>query len=224
MRCRRAQEYLSEYIDGTLQPDREAALLRHVEQCADCRALLRDFEAIIGEARGLERLVPPDSAWLKIRAGIEQSGRLKPEPAFFRFRPRLATAAVTVVVLVALLGLLHFRPWQSRLSAEEAAVDKVTLTKLDEAERYYEQAVGALNEALAAQRGSLDPEVTRVFETNLAVVDASIETCRKAVRRDPRDLQAQYALLASYKNKVQLMTDLIAARRSSYPQARRRSS
>jgi hypothetical protein len=35
------------------------------------------------------------------------------------------------------------------------------------------------------------------------------------VRRDPRDLEAQYALLDSYKEKVQLMTGFISARRAS---------
>ena len=229
MRCGRARRYISDYVDGVLAPELRDALRRHTDECAECHRLLQDFEAMACEAKGLERLSPPDGAWLKIRSSLREakareaaSGRAARaytsffKPLFPRLRlvPAMATVAATVV-LVAAVGILYLQPWQTTMSAEEAAVDSFTLTKLDEAETHYEEAVKALNEALAAQQSDLDPEVTEVFETNLALVDASIQTCREAVRRDPRDLEAQYALLDSYKEKVQLMTGLISARRAS---------
>ncbi len=228
MRCGRARRYISEYVDGTLAPERLDQLHRHTDKCAECRRLLHDFQAMAREARGLERLTPPDRVWLNIRAGLRdakaretaasRAARARTSvfrPAFPRpsFVPALAAAAA--VILVVSLGILYLQPWQTATSAEKAALDSLTLTKLDEAEEHYEQAVIALNEALSAQRGSLDPEVTRVFETNLALVDASIEDCQRAVRRNPSDLEAQYALLSSYKEKVQLMTGFISVRRAS---------
>ncbi|MBN1504551.1 MAG: zf-HC2 domain-containing protein [Candidatus Eisenbacteria bacterium] len=229
MRCGRARRYISDYVDGALAPELRDALRRHTDKCAECRRLLQDFQAMAQEARQLERLTPPDDAWLKIRASLREpkareAGESRTERSnasllgslFPRLRlaPALVTAAATVVVVLA-VGVLYLQPWQTATSAEKAAVDSFTLTKLDEAERHYEQAVKALNEALAAQRGDLDSEVTKVFETNLAVVDASIQACRQAVRHDPRDLEAQYALLDSYKEKVRLMTEFISLRRES---------
>jgi tetratricopeptide (TPR) repeat protein len=190
--------------------------------------MLEDFRAMTREAKGLERLTPPDRVWLNIRASLRDakardtaaSRDAKARTSVFRpafprpsFVPAMAAAAA--VILVVSLGILYLKPWQTAPSAEKAAVDNLTLTKLDEAEQHYEQAVRALNEALSAQRGSLDADVTRVFETNLALVDVSIRTCQEAVRRDPRDLEAQYALLSSYKEKVQLMTGFISARRTA---------
>jgi tetratricopeptide (TPR) repeat protein len=224
MRCGRARKYISEYVDGTLSPERQDWLRRHTDQCAGCRRLLQDFQTMACEAKELERLSPPDDAWLRIRAGIREARAgearaARKSTSVFRpvfLRPRLvpAMAAAAAVILVAAAGILYLQPWQKAMSAKEAAVDSFTLTKLDEAEGHYEEAVKALNEALSAQKGDLDPEVARVFETNLALVDASIKTCQQAVRRDPRDLEAQYALLDSYKEKVQLMTGLISARRA----------
>jgi tetratricopeptide (TPR) repeat protein len=228
MRCGRARRHISEYVDGTLSPERQDWLRRHTDKCAGCRQLLRDFQAMACEAKELERLSPPDDAWLRIRAGIREARARETRPgraartdtSIFRpvfLRPRLvpAMAAAAAVVLVAAVGFLYLQPWQTTMSAEKMAVDSFTLTKLDEAEKHYEEAVKALNEALSAQKGDLDPEVAKVFETNLALVDASIRTCQQAVRRDPRDLEAQYALLDSYREKVQLMTGFISARRAS---------
>ncbi len=226
MRCGRAQRYISEYVDGTLSPERQDWLKRHIDRCADCRRLLQDFQAMAREAQSFERLSPPDETWLKIRAGVREARAREAEaarrartkapvfgPVFVRPRLVPAFAAAAVVVLVAATGILYFQPWHTAVSADKAAVDSFTLVKLDEAEKYYEQSVKSLNEALAAQKGILDPEVKKAFETNLTLVDASIKTCQQAVRRDPRDLEAQYALLDSYKEKVQLMTGLIMARR-----------
>ncbi len=228
MRCGRARRYISENVDGTLAPERSESLLRHTDKCDECRRLLRNFQAIAHEAKGLERLEPPDSVWRNISARLRDAKASEVGPAraprthasIFRPafpRPRLvpALAAAAVLVIVASLGVVYFQPWQKAQSAEKAAVDDLTLSKLDEAEKHYELSVRALNEALSAQRGRLDPEVTRVFEDNLALVDASIKTCSRAVRRDPRDLEAQYALLDSYREKVQLMTGFISARRAS---------
>ena len=226
MRCGRARKYISEYVDGTLSPERQDWLRRHADKCAGCRQLLRDFQTMACEAKELERLSPPDDAWLRIRAGIREAkareaGAARINTSVLRpvfLRPRLVPAMATVaatIILVAVVGILYLRPWQTAMPADKAAVDSFTLAKLDEAEKHYEESVKALNEALSAQRGDLDPEVARVFETNLALVDASIKTCQQAVRRDPRDLEAQYALLDSYREKVQLMTGFIYARRES---------
>jgi len=228
MRCGRARKYISEYVDGTLSPERQEWLRRHADKCAGCRQLLRDFQAMAREAKELERLSPPDDAWLGIISDVREAKAREKQSALpartstsvFRpvfMRPRLvpAMAAAAAVLLVAAVGILYLHPWQPAMSAEKAAVDSFTLAKLDEADRHYREAVQALDEALSAEKGELDPEVAKVFETNLALVNASIKTCRLAVRRDPRDLEAQYALLDSYKQKIQLMTEFISAKRAS---------
>lgn len=89
------------------------------------------------------------------------------------------------------------------MSPEER--EAFTLAKLDEAQGHYEQAVRALGEAFAAQKGELDPQVAELFERNLAVIDATIQACRAAVRAEPDDLEARNYLLAAYTQKVALL-------------------
>lgn len=238
MKCSRAQKYISEYVDGLLNPKQEASLRRHIEECSDCRGMLEDFQAAIQEAKDLTRPVPSDrvleNALIRFRdergaghvrdLGAKQvSGPLLSLFRFDRWPGRLvASAAVlaTAVILLMTVGIPHYHPWSYRSSRssqelERAAIDQLTLMKLDEAQRHYEQAIKALSDATIAQNGNLDTEVKRVFQANLALVEKSIQDCRQAVKRDPRNMEAQNALMASYNDKVELMTELIAAESSS---------
>lgn len=224
MRCRLAKKHISEYVDGALEAGRLPALKAHLAGCAACRAILDDLREIAGQAKDLAPLVPPDRVWLKIRAGLrERRAASQESPARFpalsrpRYGFRFAAASAAALLLVA-GGLLVFQPWKpglTPLDAEKAALNQKTMDKLSEAEWYYNQAIKALREAVESQRGSLDPEVAVVFDANLQIVDASIEACRQAVRRDPRDIRTQNALLASYGEKVQILTDWVSAQKSA---------
>src|SRR4030042_8975 len=85
------------------------------------------------------------------------------------------------------------------------AGEKYTLAKLDEAERYYQQAIKSLSEAFAAEKGGLAPQVVELFDRNLSVIDATIQACRRAVLEEPDDLEARNYLLAAYTQKVTLL-------------------
>jgi anti-sigma factor RsiW len=216
MRCSRIQKYISEYIDGTLDAGREEYVRRHLEGCRDCREFLEDLRGIVGEARGLEKLAPPDSVWLSIRTHLlrersrERTGEATARPVFSLAPSPLhfAVAAALCVVTVMAVVLFYSEPWNKGVPpVERTALDHQTLAKLSEAEWHYEQAIKALSEVVAAQQGELDPEVAEVFRKNLEIVDASIDACRQAVRSAPGDLDAQYALMESYKQKVELLTE-----------------
>src|SRR5262245_6675234 len=83
MTCTQYREWIDELVDGTLAPSRRAELERHLEECADCRALAADLRTIRETAGSLDRLQPPDVAWLQIAGRLRQAGRLAaaPEPA-----------------------------------------------------------------------------------------------------------------------------------------------
>lgn len=88
-----------------------------------------------------------------------------------------------------------------------------TLAKLDEAERHYEQAVRALGEAFAAEKGALPPEVVDLFDRNLSVIDSTIQACRAAVQAEPDDLEARNYLLAAYTRKAALLDSALDLQR-----------
>jgi anti-sigma factor RsiW len=185
MRCRKAREEINRMVDGELDPRRAARLDRHLAECGECRALLADLRRIVGGAAEIEGPEPSDEVWRNIRAGLE--ARALPtsaEGAPLDRRP--------------LFGL-------SLPAVRYAGAAALTLAKLDEAQNHYEQAVRALGEAFAAEKGALDPQVAELFERNLAVIDSTIQACRAAVRAEPDDLEARNYLLAAYTQKVALL-------------------
>jgi anti-sigma factor RsiW len=205
MRCRKAREEINKMVDGELDPRRAARLDRHLAECGECRALLADLRKIVGGAAEIDGPEPSDEVWRNIRAG--EGAPLDRRPLFGLGLPavRYAGAAALALVLV-VSGLVIGRRLgrqDARMSPAEREV--YTLAKLDEAQDHYEQAVRALSEAFAAEKGALDPQVAELFERNLAVIDTTIQACRAAVRAEPDDLEARNYLLAAYTQKAALL-------------------
>jgi predicted anti-sigma-YlaC factor YlaD len=216
MRCITARKWISEHIDGELDKKREAALEEHCSICADCQKLRTDFQKISRSAAHLRDVSPPETAWLKIQEKLpseEQevikvaSGR----PSWLS-QPRLSFVASATLVLLIVVGIFVIRPFdrngQDILAATES--QQYTLSKLQEAEHHYKLAIQALAEAVAAQEGELDPKVAEVFRTNLAIIDASIDACQQAILTNPNNIDSRNYLLAAYREKTNLLTEMMA--------------
>lgn len=223
MRCRKTHEYISRSIDGELSRRQAARLERHLEACGECRALLEDFREIAGDAAKLDAPEPSDRVWKGIRAGLAAAD-LKPareeldparRPLFGLSLPvlRYAGAAALAVVLVVSGVIIGTRLGRQGTPAELDKGEKYTLAKLDEAERYCQQAIKSLSEAFVSQKGVLVPQVAELFDRNLAVIDATIQACRRAVLEEPDDLQARSYLLAAYTEKVTLLDSALDLQR-----------
>ncbi|HMA54156.1 MAG TPA: hypothetical protein VKT17_06815, partial [Acidobacteriota bacterium] len=198
-------------------------LERHLAACGECRALQADLRKIVDGAARLETPEPSERVWLAIRAGLTRekaagagagSGALR-RPAFGLSLPALRYAGMAAVALVLVItGISVGRRIERRpapLGPE--AREKYTLAKLDEAERYYQQAIRSLSEAFAAGKGSLAPQVAEIFDRNLSVIDATIQACRKAVLEEPDDLEARNYLLAAYTQKLTLLDSALDLQR-----------
>lgn len=215
MKCPKAQRYISRSIDGDLAGRKARGLERHLETCRDCRAFAEDLRAIAGGAAKLDALEPSPSVWTDIKSrlvALEQNpaaGRRQdlPRPAPWLGLPalRFAGVAALTVVLVVSGVVVGLRLGRHGLPAGPEAGEKYTLAKLDEAEAHYQQAIRALSQAFASQKGALAPQVVELFERNLGVIDSTIRACRAAVLAEPDDLQARSFLLAAYTEKVTLL-------------------
>jgi len=208
-------EYISRAIDGDLSDRESARLERHLAACGECRVLREDLRRIVRGAARLETPEPSGTVWQNVRARLEEGALRTPAedaaivqpPLFGLSRPALRLAGATVLALILVAsGLVIGR----RLSREEVrpgpeAGEAYTLAKLDEAERYYQQAIKSLSEAFAAEKGALLPQVAELFDRNLTVIDATIQACRRAVLEEPDDLEARNYLLAAYTRKLTLL-------------------
>jgi hypothetical protein len=93
---------------------------------------------------------------------------------------------------------------RGRRLSDEALIQQ----QIARAEREYQGAVRLLERAIARRRDSLDPTVTRQYESSLALIDSSIRQSRAALRANPNDLSAGHFLLAAYARKIELMRDI----------------
>ncbi|UCC38833.1 MAG: zf-HC2 domain-containing protein [Candidatus Aminicenantes bacterium] len=223
MRCAKAKKLISEYIDGNLGAEKSVGLEQHLDTCADCQTLLKDFQTITQDAQELKEDSPSPHAWLKIKERLttEEQKVLALQPQkkrWFHFpQPRLKYALSSALVLVVMVGIVIFGIWyvKGRGILEGLDAQSYTLAKLAEAERHYQLAIEALWEAVSSQEESLDPQVVKVFRTNLEIIDMSIADCRQAVLSQPEDIEARNYLLTAYKKKVDFLNEMMVARETS---------
>lgn len=204
MRCSKAQKLISEYLDGELDVRRETHLRQHLGGCAECREVLADFQAVVKEAGRLEETIPSDFVWMKIKAGLETGAKRR---NFLPFSPALQYSLGALLAVALIAGGLFFG-----LRGRE---ETTTMAKLKEAEHYYQLAIRALDDALASQKNGMDPELARVLDQNLKVIDSSIAACERYVRSDPDNVGARTTLLAAYGKKVGFLTDLVEIKKKS---------
>ena len=131
MACPRYEDAIQELVDGTLGPIRRSELQIHLDQCDDCRALLRDLEQIRDLAGTLDRPLPPNRVWMQIAGQLQQEGRLQapapPPPRTRQFSPLLAMAAAVLLTVGA--SLVYWLPRvRSTGSAPELAQTTATPT------------------------------------------------------------------------------------------------
>jgi tetratricopeptide (TPR) repeat protein len=122
------------------------------------------------------------------------------------------------VVFLSLVFIYGPKYWSGQAIVPELENQQYTMAKLEEAEHHYQLAIKALNEAAMAQKDNLDPQVAEVFRTNLELIDQSINACRQAVLNDPNDLESRKYLLAAYKEKANLLNEIMAVKDTSSPQ------
>ena len=224
MTCRKSREYISRSIDDGLSDKEDARLERHLAACGECRALREDLRKIVDGAARLETPEPSDRVWLGIRAGLtrESGGRAREEagafrrPAFGMGWPVLSYVGAGAVALALVITGIAVGRRLGRAPAPMGpqAREQYTLAKLDEAERYYQQAIKSLSEAFAAEKGALAPQVAELFDRNLSVIDATIQACRRAVIEEPDDLEARNYLLAAYTQKLTLLDSALDLQRT----------
>ena len=102
---------LADYLDGDAPDAVRSAVEAHAEECADCRSLLEDLQAIRHDAAALPALVPSRDLWSgiaeRIDAPVIPLGR--PARAIVPARRSWARPAIAAAALVvATAGIAHY--------------------------------------------------------------------------------------------------------------------
>lgn len=210
----RHADQLSLYLDGELCDSERRGLERHLESCAECRAILADLRAIVAAAPHYQGRPPSRDLWPAIEARladpadpadrVERAGS-RPGP----FWPVLLAASLALAVVGG--GVV----WWVRTPAREparAAVEspargtvRAPARTVAEADRQYQSAVADLERILAEGRDRLDTATVRVVEESLRKIDAAIAEARAAIARDSSNAFLGRSLAANLRRKLTLL-------------------
>jgi hypothetical protein len=111
MNCAGSKELFSEYIDDVLDPDTKAQLEGHVLQCANCRRVLEELKALVGELRAVEPVKAPDDFLDRLHERIEPRfgfGKIIKKlfvPMRIKIPVQLVTATATAVLVFSIIHL-----------------------------------------------------------------------------------------------------------------------
>lgn len=113
MDCAEIQEYLSEYIDGTLDASAETAVKTHISVCENCNSELTALKAVVEELGALEPVKAPDDFLEKIHArmaprfGFDRIIRWLFIPFRVKIPLELAAAATLALLVVLVLNIQY---------------------------------------------------------------------------------------------------------------------
>ena len=222
MNCADLNEALVDLVDGRLDGAGQRTVERHLEGCANCRALVEDLRSIRAAAFMLDRREPKAETWSKVKAAIAA------EPAS---RGRVldmgarrggvnwpvwlgAAAALILATVIGLLPLMNRTPpahddtAQQATDAAQPTVDSVT-AEFEAAEKHYQKAIDDLQTIANKDTGELDPQVAAVLQKNLTVIDQAITESRAALRSQPSSANAQSGLFEALRSKVALLQQTV---------------
>jgi hypothetical protein len=231
--CEAFSASIGELADGTLTPAERARVEAHLDQCASCRALFGDLEAIRREARQLPRADLPPALWARVAEGLRAQGVTgdrgsaksgAPETGPLANRTWWLAAAAAVIVLIiggALANQMLRRgappetPSTATPSPKPGNEDAATLVQsveadLKAAEEHYERAIAGLEKIASADERSLDPQVAATLKKNLEIIDSAIAESRTALRSEPQSAPARQSLFEALRRKMSLLQDTIA--------------
>jgi anti-sigma factor RsiW len=219
MKCPDLQaDVLVDLVDGRLDPVGQRDVERHLEGCAECRALVTDLRSIRAAAFMLDRREPAAAVWSKLQASVAAEpaprARVLLMPTRNNWPVWLAAAAVltlaTTIGLWPLMSRNATPPHDAAVTepAAEVTVESVT-AEFEAAERHYQKAIDDLQLIANKDTGELDPQVAAVLNKNLTVIDQAISESRAALKAQPASTNAQEGLFDALRSKVALLQQTV---------------
>ena len=225
MKCEDLNEALVDLVDGRLDGAGQRTVERHLEGCANCRALVEDLRSIRAAAFMLDRREPKAETWSKVKAAVAAEpvsrGRLLDMGRGTRrggVNWPVWLGAAAALILATVIGLLplmnraqapHTEAAQDPgADAPEVTVESVT-AEFEAAEKHYQKAIDDLQTIANKDTGELDPQVAAVLQKNLTVIDQAITESRAALRSQPSSANAQSGLFEALRSKVALLQQTV---------------
>ena len=134
MKCAKAQELFSSYLEKTIQPPMGVALEQHLAECARCKAAYDRFHATAVVLDELPLIEPPPDMHAVIMARVEQARRAAPSrvgwlnfdwQSVFTLRVPVRALAMGAALLLVFVMLFQINPLHSKLPSFVAGPPQV---------------------------------------------------------------------------------------------------
>jgi anti-sigma factor RsiW len=219
MKCADLQsDVLVDLVDGRLDAADQRDIERHLEACAECKALVTDLRSIRAAAFMLDRREPAAAVWTKLQASVKAEPRPRARVLMLPTRNNWgvwlgAAAALILATVIGLLPLLNrnaatANPEPAAAAPVEPTVDSVA-AEFAKAEEHYQKAIDDLQTIANKDTGELDPQVAAVLQKNLTVIDQAISESRAALKTQPSNTNAQDGLFDALRTKVALLQQTV---------------
>lgn len=142
MKCARAQELFSSYMENTMEPPLRVAFEGHLAECADCNASYEKFNATMMMLEELPEVEVPASFHAAVMARVEQSKRVAPEPVkwwhldwqhVFTVRVPARGLAMGMAVLLLMVMTMQLSPLHSITAGLLPSTTKGATTGINDA-------------------------------------------------------------------------------------------
>lgn len=229
MNCDDLNNALVDLVDGRLDGAEARSVERHLEGCANCRALVEDLRTIRAAAFMLDRREPKAGTWSKVQAAVAAEpapkarildmGLSRRDGGRSRTNWAVWLGAAAALVLATVIGLMPLMNREAEhddsaaATAAAAAVAEPTVesvtAEFEAAEKHYQKAIDDLQTIANKDTGELDPQVASVLQKNLTVIDQAITESRQALRMQPSSTNAQNGLFDALRSKVALLQQTV---------------
>ena len=160
MKCADLQtDVLVDLVDGRLDPAPQRDIERHLEACAECRAMVTDLRSIRAAAFMLDRREPSVALWTKVQAAVAAEpapkGRVLQMPSAIRRSLGeggwpVWLGAAAALILATVIGLLPLMNRNAAGTEADAGDDTPEITvesvaaEFEAAEQHYQKAIDDL--------------------------------------------------------------------------------
>lgn len=198
--CEWVKAHLDEFADGELSKADTRALEAHLEDCETCRADWESLDGLLRKAAALQKRIHPErDLW----GGI--APQLQPHSVIdWRRHARTAVfaAAIAAMAVVAVSLGLSQSPDVSPGPVTPVAREVEAIEPLQDDRT-------VMREAYHARADALDPELRVVIDTNLTIINDSLNELRRAMELAPDHPRLEQMYLTACRSELDMLRQVV---------------
>jgi len=231
MNCEQYQDLLSDFIDGSLSPEDQNNVARHLSVCGPCTDVRSDLGAIVAfclEHQGEYDAVPNERAlWLRITNLIEAELPAPSESAipvnsgwWFRLMnrrwqlsfPQLAAAATVIILVVGVFSVVGLRRFNfgGGSGYQAGFIPTPDEGNMQDRFRQQQQVIAYWNDRVELNKARWNPQMRETFDKNMSVIDTAVNDSMRQLSQNPHDEVSEEILNAAMNDKVELLKEFAA--------------